>query len=71
MNGLVIAGIVLTLLGLAGLIGCVLLALKARRSGGDPAEVRRLLQRAFLLNFAALGVSALGLCGVVVGLMFP
>lgn len=69
MQILVWAGAACTLLGVFALIWCMVLALRARRSGQPDAEVRAALQRAVALNMAALGISGLGLMMVVAGIM--
>lgn len=68
MQALIWAGAGLTLLGVGGLVYCVLRALKARRAGLPDAELRAELQRVVLINMAALGVSLLGLMAVVLGI---
>ena len=69
MEALVWIGAALALVGVAGLIWCILLALRARRSGMEDAAMRTALQRVVVLNMAALGVSALGLMCVVAGII--
>ena len=69
MEALVWIGAALALAGVAGLIRCILLALRARRSGMEDAAMRTALQRVVVLNMAALGVSALGLMCVVAGII--
>ena len=69
MQALVWAGVALTLMGLAGLIWCILLARQAKKSGGSDAEMRAKLQRVVLINLGAMGLSALGLALVVFGLV--
>lgn len=69
MAWMIWSGAALTLLGVVGLIWCVLIALRARRAGLGEAEMQAALQRAVVLNMAALAVSALGLMAVVFGVM--
>lgn len=69
MDGLIWAGAALTLAGLAGLVWCILLAAKAKRSGLDDAAMRAELRRVVTINLAAVGVSALGLAAVVAGIV--
>lgn len=69
VNIIVWIGSGLTLLGLAGLIWCILKALAARRAGLDEPQMQAALQRVVVLNMAALGVSALGLVVVVAGIL--
>jgi hypothetical protein len=68
MQALIWAGAALTLLGVAGLVYCVLRALKARRAGLPDDALRAELQRIVLINLGALGVSVLGLMLVVLGI---
>jgi hypothetical protein len=58
-----------SLLGVAGLVWCILLAMRARKSGMEDDAMRAELQRVVVLNMAALGVSALGLMMVVAGIL--
>lgn len=69
MQGLIWAGAALTLVGLAGLIWCILRAARAKRSGLDDAAMRAELQKVVTINLAAVGVSALGLAAVVAGIL--
>lgn len=69
MQALIYGGAALTVLGLAGLVYCILRALKARKSGLEDSAMRAELQRVVLINMAAMGVSALGLAAVVSGIL--
>ncbi len=69
MEALVWIGAVLALAGVAGLVWCILLALRARRSGMADDAMRAALQRVVVLNMAALAISALGLMCVVAGIL--
>mgnify|MGYP001260940495 CR=1 FL=1 len=62
-------GIGLTLAGVALLLVCVWLAIKAKRSGLPDAQMKAALQRVVALNLGALALSALGLMAVVIGLI--
>jgi hypothetical protein len=55
--------------GIAGLLRCIQLALRARKSGLDNTAMRARLQQIVTFNLAALGVSALGLMLVVMGII--
>lgn len=59
----------LTLLGVAGLVLCIVLAVKARNSGLPDDQIKAALQRVVALNLGALMVSALGLMAVVTGVI--
>ena len=68
MKSLIWIGAALTLAGIAGLAWCILLAMRIRKAGLPDEEVRARLQRLVLLNLGALGLSALGLMAVVMGI---
>jgi hypothetical protein len=68
MELLVWTGAGLTLLGLAGLIWCIVLAARARRAGLSDEVLRARLQKVVALNLGALALSALGLMAVIVGI---
>lgn len=68
MQVLVWTGALVSLAGVAGLTYCVLRALRVRRSGMGDDEMRAALQSIVVINMAALGVSALGLMLVVLGI---
>lgn len=69
IDWLIWIGAALTLLGVAGLVGCIVLALRAKRAGLPDAEMRAILQRVVILNMAALAISGLGLMCVVFGVV--
>jgi hypothetical protein len=68
MEALVWAGALVSLAGVAGLVYCVMRALRIRRSGLPDDRMRAELQRIVVVNMAALAVSALGLMMVVLGI---
>lgn len=69
MQALIWVGAALTLVGLAGLVWCIVLARRAKQSGLDDAAMRAALQRVVTINLGAVGVSALGLAAVVAGIL--
>ena len=69
MEFLIWIGAAIALAGVAGLVWCIVLALRARRAGLPDDELRARLQHVVVLNMAALGVSALGLMCVVAGIL--
>jgi hypothetical protein len=69
MEWLIWIGAAVSLGGIAGLLRCIQLALRARKSGLDSAAMRARLQQIVTFNLAALGVSALGLMMVVMGII--
>jgi hypothetical protein len=69
MEILVWIGALVSLIGVAGLGWCVVMALRARTSGLPDVQMRAALQRIVAFNMGALAVSALGLMLVVVGIL--
>lgn len=69
MTWMIWIGAALTLLGVVGLIGCIVLAMRAKKAGLPDDQMRAALQRVVILNMAALAVSGLGLMAVVFGVM--
>lgn len=69
MDWLIWIGAVVSLLGVAGLFYCIVIATRAKRAGLDDDAMRARLKKLVLLNMAALFVSALGLMLVVLGIM--
>ncbi|WP_050526690.1 hypothetical protein [Pseudorhodobacter aquimaris] len=68
MEVLVWIGALVSLVGVAGLGWCVVLALRARNSDEPEDVVRKSLQKVVIYNMVALGISALGLMLVVMGI---
>lgn len=62
-------GTALTVLGLAGLAWCIVMALGARKAGLSDDQMRAKMQTVVALNVGALAVSALGLMLVVFGVV--
>ncbi len=70
MQVLIWGGSALTLLGVALLMWCVRMAAKVRQSGqDDPLAAQQALTRVLFWNMGALGLSALGLMAVVIGII--
>lgn len=69
METLIWIGALVTLLGLAGLLWCILLVRKARAQNLDDAAMKQRLQKVVAINLAALFVSAIGLMMVVMGII--
>lgn len=63
------SGTALSLLGLAGLIWCILRVARARRSGLGDAELRAAVAAVLPYNMAALFLSIIGLMLVVAGVI--
>ncbi|MGR3511840.1 MAG: hypothetical protein ACU0GG_03685 [Paracoccaceae bacterium] len=68
MDILIWSGALITLLGLAGLIWCILKVQRARKKGLDDEGLKAELQKVVALNLGALLLSAFGLMMVVVGI---
>ncbi len=69
MEILVWVGALVSLLGLAGLIWCIVTVWKARKTGLDDDALRAVLQRIVPINTGALFLSMTGLMMVVVGIL--
>lgn len=67
MEWLIIIGAIMSGVGLIGLVASALKVMKAKRQGLEDAELRARIQKAMVLNMAALGLSVLGLMCVIVG----
>ena len=61
-------GAALSLIGLVGLIWCIVVVWRARRASLPDEEMRSVLKRVLPLNMGALLLSVLGLMLVVVGI---
>lgn len=68
MENLIWIGAAISMAGVLGLVWCILYVLKLRRAQLDDATMRARMQRAVVINFAALAVSTLGLMLVVLGI---
>ena len=68
MAALVPIGSIITLLGLGGLIYCIITVIRARRAGLSDDDLKARLQKVVAWNLGALAVSALGLMLVIVGI---
>ena len=69
MQTLVWIGAALSVIGLAGILGCIVAVMRARRAGLADADLRLRLQRVVAWNMAALLTSAIGLGLVAVGVI--
>lgn len=69
MEWMIMIGAGITLVGVAGLIWCIILAMSAKKKGGTDDEVKARLQRVVVINLAALAISAIGLMAVVTGVI--
>ena len=69
MEYLIWIGAVITLLGLLGLVWCILRVRRAQKDGLDDAAMKARLQSVVAVNMGALFLSAIGLMMVVVGIL--
>lgn len=69
MDWVIWIGAALTLLGVLGLVWCIVLAMRARASGLPDDQIKAQLQRVVAINLGALAVSGLGLMAVIVGII--
>lgn len=69
MDILIIAGAILSLIGLVGLIYCIVTALRARKQGLSDEEMRDRLRSLVAWNMGALFTSILGLMMIVAGIL--
>ncbi|MEM7752730.1 MAG: hypothetical protein AAF230_04895 [Pseudomonadota bacterium] len=68
MEALIWIGALVTLIGLLGLIWCIVKVQRARKKGLDEDGLKAELQKVVALNLGALLLSAFGLMMVVVGI---
>lgn len=69
MQNLAPIGLVVTLVGLAGLAYCIIQGLRIRRAGLPPAEIHARLHRLLAVNLGSVALAALGLGILVLGLV--
>ena len=69
MSYLIWGGVAVTLASVVLLGWCVVLAVRVRRGGLPEAATRAALQRVLIWNMAALGIAAIGLMAVVIGVI--
>ena len=69
MGWLVAAGAALSLLGLVGIIYCIVIALRIKRSGASDEDIRARLKGLVAINLGAFFLSAFGLMMVVFGVI--
>jgi hypothetical protein len=61
-------GAAISVLGLLGLVWCILRVMRAKRASLSDEEMRAVLQRTLPLNLGALFLSVIGLMLVIVGI---
>lgn len=70
MEYLIWTGALVSLIGVAGLVYCIVIAARAKRAGLDDDALRARLQKVVAINLGALFISAIGLMMVVIGVIF-
>ncbi|ARO14948.1 hypothetical protein BVG79_01604 [Ketogulonicigenium robustum] len=69
MQTLIVAGAIVTVLGLAGIVWTLVTILGAKRRGLSPEALQNAIQKVAPINLGALFVSFLGLIMLVAGLI--
>jgi len=69
MDALIWGGAAMSLMGLAGLIWCIVTVWRARKAGQTDEELRLTMRRVVPVNTGALLLSILGLMVVVLGIL--
>lgn len=67
-NGLIWAGAAISLMGLVGLMWCIVTVWRARRAKLEDSEMRAVMQRVLPRNLGALFLSVIGLMVVIIGI---
>lgn len=70
MGYLISGGVVLSLIGLIGLIWCIVFVAKAKRKNLPDDEMKATLHKALPLNLGSLFLSVIGLMLVILGIFF-
>ncbi|WP_298261725.1 hypothetical protein [uncultured Litoreibacter sp.] len=69
MSNLIPLGAVITVMGLLGLVWCIVKVTRARKQGLSDEDLRAVMQTTVGLNLGALLLSAIGLMMVVIGII--
>lgn len=70
MDWLIWSGAAVSVLGLAGLVWCIVTVTRARKSDLKDDEMRAVMQRVLPRNLGALFLSVIGLMMVILGISF-
>ena len=70
MDILIWVGVAVSLIGLVGLVYCILFVAKAKRRVLNDDEMKAVLQKALPLNLGSLFLSVIGLMLVILGIFF-
>lgn len=68
MDVIIWAGALLSVLGLLGLVWCIVAVARAKRAGLSDEELRAVLRTVMPRNLAALFLSVIGLMMVILGI---
>ncbi|PFG62680.1 hypothetical protein AXZ77_1264 [Thioclava sp. ES.031] len=68
MENLIWAGAIVSVIGLFGILYCIVKVASAKRAGLPDEELRARLQKIIAINMGALFVSVIGLMMVVLGI---
>ena len=66
---LIWSGSFISLIGLAGLITCIIKVFNAKKSALNEHEIRAVIKNTLPINLGSMFLSVLGLMGVVVGIL--
>lgn len=69
MEVLIWIGAALTMVGVATLVWCIVLAMRAKNSGLPDDQIKAQLQKVVALNLGALAISGVGLMAVIFGVI--
>lgn len=69
MDMLVMAGAIISVVGLAGLLLCIFKAAQAKKLGGTQEEMHARLEPLIPLNLGSLFLSIVGLICVIIGVI--
>ena len=69
MDILIYIGSILAILGLLGLVYCIIAAAKIKREGPEAENFAERMQKLGAMNMGALSVSTLGLIMVIMGMI--
>ncbi|MCX7565133.1 hypothetical protein OS189_02095 [Sulfitobacter sp. F26169L] len=67
-NAIIWGGTALSVLGLLGLVYCIIRVSRAKRAGLDDAAMRDELKKVVPFNLGALFLSVIGLMAVIIGI---
>ena len=74
MKLVIVVGVIISLLGVAGLLTCIFKGIKIKRleltRSHDSDEVKSLLGKLYTFNMISLSASFLGLLIVIIGIIF-